>query len=156
MSGLTSSFFYLTFTATLLYVAYFLPRQEPKETSLVLYVHDHLTGDNKSAITVAGNNGPEIESKAIGRVQGMYLNSKQDGKGLYLAFSVIFTDGEFKGSSLEIQGSDIYSPKERGFGVGSGMGYFRFAKGYGLMKTEFMDLPNLIAVIKLSITVKHY
>ncbi|CAN0876582.1 Dirigent protein 11 [Linum grandiflorum] len=79
-----------------------------------------------------------------------------DGKGLYLVFSVIFTGGEYKGSTLEIQGSDIFSMKEREFGVVSGTGYFRFVKGYGIMETAFMDVANLSAVIKLNVTVKHY
>ncbi|KAJ4825196.1 hypothetical protein Tsubulata_046513 [Turnera subulata] len=97
-----------------------------------------------------------MESKEIGRAQGTYINSQLDGKGLYLVFSLIFTHGEFKGSTLEIQGSDIFPMKEREFGVVSGTGYFRFVKGYGIMQTEFMDIPNLRAIIKLNVTVKHY
>ena len=86
----------------------------------------------------------------------MYVNSQLDGKGLYMVFSVIFTDGEFKGSSLEIQGSDIFTVKEREFGVVSGTGYFRFVKGYGIMETVFMDIASLMATLKLNVTVKHY
>ncbi|XP_059461546.1 dirigent protein 11-like [Corylus avellana] len=100
--------------------------------------------------------GPSIESKEIGRSQGMYVNSQLDGKGLHMVFSVIFTDGEFKGSSLEIQGADIFSMKDREFGIVSGTGYFRFVKGYGIMETEFMDIANLRAVLKLNVTVKDF
>ncbi|OAY27653.1 hypothetical protein MANES_15G004300v8 [Manihot esculenta] len=161
----------------LLYVAYTIPRQDPKQTNLVVYVHDYFTGPDSSAITVAGKSGPNfhilhfgtvavvddpvtegasIESREIGRAQGTYINSQLDGKGLYMVFSLIFTDGEYKGSTLEIQGSDIFSMKEREFGIVSGTGFFRFVKGYGTMQTEFMDIPNLRAIIKLNITVKHY
>ena len=100
--------------------------------------------------------GPSIESKEIGRAQGMYVNSQLDGKGLHMVFTVIFTDGEFKGGSLEIQGADIFSMKEREFGIVSGTGYFRFVKGYGIMETEFMDIANLKAALKLNVTVKHF
>nr|KYP57882.1 hypothetical protein KK1_004164 [Cajanus cajan] len=97
-----------------------------------------------------------MESTLIGRAQGVYVNSQLDGKALYMVFSIVFTHGEFKGSTLEIQGSDIFAMKEREFGVVSGTGYFRFVKGYGIMETEFMDLPNLRATLKLNVTVKHY
>jgi len=100
--------------------------------------------------------GPNIDSALIGRAQGMYINSQLDGKGLYMVFSVIFTSGEFKGSSLEIQGSDLFTMKEREFGVVSGTGYFRFVKGYGIMETQFMDIATLRATLKLNVTVKHY
>ncbi|XP_020228948.1 dirigent protein 11 [Cajanus cajan] len=177
MSDLTSNLFFLIFTFTILYVAYTFPRLQPKQTNLVFYVHDHFTGDHATAATVAGKSGPAssilrfgtvaivddpvtegpgMESTLIGRAQGVYVNSQLDGKALYMVFSIVFTHGEFKGSTLEIQGSDIFAMKEREFGVVSGTGYFRFVKGYGIMETEFMDLPNLRATLKLNVTVKHY
>lgn len=97
-----------------------------------------------------------MDSMLIGRAQGLYINSQLDGKALYMVFSVIFTAGDFRGSTLEIQGSDIFTVKEREFGVVSGTGYFRFVKGYGVMETEFMDLENLRATLKLNVTLKHY
>ncbi|OIT08825.1 dirigent protein 1, partial [Nicotiana attenuata] len=67
---------------------------------------------HRDATMVAVDNpvteGPDPKSKEIGREQGMYINSQLDGKGLHLMFSVIFTDGEFKGSTLEIQGVDLF------------------------------------------------
>ncbi|KAK3002568.1 hypothetical protein RJ639_022063 [Escallonia herrerae] len=155
----------------LLYWAYAFHKRQPKQTNLVFYVHDYLSGQDASAITVAGKEGPSTSilqfgtllavddpvtvgpdpsSKQIGRAQGMYINSQLDGKGLHLVFSVIFTDGEYKGSTLEIQGADIFAMKEREFSVVSGTGYFRFVKGYGIMTTEFMDIPNLRAILKLN------
>ncbi|KAJ1395282.1 Dirigent protein [Sesbania bispinosa] len=175
--NLTSNLFFFIFTLTILYVAYTFPKLQPKQTNLVFYVHDHFTGEDSTAATVAGKSGttssilrfgtvaivddpvtegPTMDSTLIGRAQGMYINSQLDGKGLYMVFSVIFTDGEFRGSSLEIQGSDIFTMKEREFGVVSGTGYFRFVKGYGIMETEFMDIDNLRATLKLNVTVKHY
>ncbi|KAH6825337.1 hypothetical protein C2S53_009941 [Perilla frutescens var. hirtella] len=147
-----------------------------KTTHLTFYVHDYLTGHDSSAVTVAGKDGPgtsilqfgtvvavddpvtdgpDPRSEEIGRAQGMYINSQLDGKGLHLVFSVIFTNGKYKGSTLEIQGADIFSTKEREFSIVSGTGYFRFVKGYGIMTTEMIDIPNLRAILKLRITVNH-
>ncbi|XP_027121008.2 dirigent protein 1-like [Coffea arabica] len=154
-----------------------LRKHKPKETNLVFYIHDNFAGDDTSAMTVAGKDGPttsilefgtlaavddpvtegpDPKSKKIGRAQGLYINSQLDGKGLYLVFSVIFTDGEYKGSTLEIQGADPFSIKEREFSIVSGTGFFRFVKGYGIMTTEFIDIPNLRAILKLDVTVRHY
>lgn len=79
-----------------------------------------------------------------------------DGKALYLAFSVIFSDGEYAGSTLEIQGADKFSMPQREFGIVSGTGYFRFVKGYGILETHFLDVANLKAILKLTVRVKHY
>lgn len=175
--NLTSNLFFFIFTLTVIYVAYTFPRLQPKQTNLVFYVHDHFTGEHSTAATVAGKSGPTssilqfgtvatvddpvtvgptMDSMLIGRAQGLYINSQLDGKALYMVFSVIFTAGDFRGSTLEIQGSDIFTVKEREFGVVSGTGYFRFVKGYGVMETEFMDLENLRATLKLNVTLKHY
>ncbi|GAA0143971.1 transporter [Lithospermum erythrorhizon] len=150
--------------------------RQPNKTKLLFYVHDYLTGHDASALTVAGKDGattsilqfgtllvvddkvtegPDPNSKEIGRAQGMYLNSQLDGKGLHMVFSVIFTQGEYKGSTLEIQGADLFAMKEREFSVVSGTGYFRFVRGYGIMTTEFLDVANLRGILKLDITVKH-
>ncbi|CAH2049942.1 unnamed protein product [Thlaspi arvense] len=109
----------------LLYWAWVRHRREPKQTNLVFHVHENFSGHDTSATTVAGTNGPtsnilkfgtiaavddpvtegpDPKSREIGRAQGLYINTQLDGKGLHLAFSVIFTGGEFKGSTLEIQG----------------------------------------------------
>ncbi|XP_052190633.1 dirigent protein 11-like [Diospyros lotus] len=177
--NLASNPFFPLLALPLLYWTFIRPRPppQPKETNLVVYVHDHFTGHDASAITVAGKHGaassilqfgtvaavddpvtegPDPKSKQIGRAQGLYINSQLDGKALYMAFSVIFTEGEFKGSSLEIQGADVFAMKEREFSVVSGTGCFRFVRGFGIMSTEFLDIASLRAIIKLNVTVKHY
>ncbi|KAK9287620.1 hypothetical protein L1049_016056 [Liquidambar formosana] len=154
-----SNSIFLLLTGALLYVAHTIRRLQPKQTNLVFYVHDYLTGHDTSAITVAGKEGPTSSILHFGTLlavddpvtEGPDIGSKEIGRA-----QVIFTDGEFKGSTLEIQGADVFSMKEREFSVVSGTGYFRFVKGYGILETEFMDIANLRAVLKLSVTVKHY
>ncbi|KAI4344784.1 hypothetical protein L6164_011973 [Bauhinia variegata] len=175
--NLTSNFFFFIFTLTFLYVAYTFPKQQPKQTNLVIYVHDYFTGEEVTAITVAGKagptsdflkfgsmavvddpvtEGPSNKSKLIGRAQGIYVNSQLDGKAFFMVFSVVFNDGEFKGSTLEIQGYDAFGMKEREFAIVSGTDHFRFVKGFGILETEFLDIVNMRAILKLSLTVKHY
>ncbi|KAI4344785.1 hypothetical protein L6164_011974 [Bauhinia variegata] len=175
--NLPSNFFFFIFTLTILYVAYTFPKQQPKQTNLVIYVHDYFTGEEVTAITVAGKAGPTFDilkfgttaivddpvtegpsnkSKIIGRAQGIYVNSQLDGKAVFMVFSVVFNDGEFKGSTLEIQGYDAFGMKEREFSIVSGTGHFRFVKGFGILETVFIDMVSLRAILKLSLTVKHY
>ncbi|KAI9178648.1 hypothetical protein LWI28_029129 [Acer negundo] len=48
-------------------------------------------------------------SAQLGRAQGIFVNSAQDSNDpvlQYLIFSVAFTNKEFNGSTLEIQGTD--------------------------------------------------
>ncbi|KAM0024395.1 putative dirigent protein [Helianthus debilis subsp. tardiflorus] len=161
----------------ILYWAYTYPKNKYKQTNLVLYVHDNHTGDDKSAMTIAGKDGPttsimhfgtllahdapvtlgpDPRSKEVGRAQGMYINSQLDGKALYMIFSIMFNDEDYKNSTLEIQGADPFVLKEREFSVVSGTGYFRFVRGYGIMTTEFLDIQNKRGIIKLNITVRHF
>ncbi|KAK6913688.1 4Fe-4S ferredoxin-type, iron-sulfur binding domain [Dillenia turbinata] len=169
---MSNSMVILYFSITLLFLAYMYPNlSQPKQTNLVFYVHDYLGGKQITGVTVAGKSGPtsdilqfgtmvvvddavtegpSIESKEIGRAQGLYINSQLDGKAIYLVFSIVFTEGEFKGSTLEIQGADPFTVKEREFSIVSGTGYFRFVKGYGIMTTESLDIPNLSAILKLN------
>ncbi|KAK2997313.1 hypothetical protein RJ639_024777 [Escallonia herrerae] len=109
-----------------------------------------------AAIDDAVTEGPDRSSKEIGRAQGMYINSQLDGRALHMMFSVIFTDGKYKGSTLEFQGFDPFIAEEREFSIVSGTGGFRFVKGYVIMTTESMDIPSMRAILKLNVTVKHY
>ncbi|KAG9447593.1 hypothetical protein H6P81_013721 [Aristolochia fimbriata] len=148
-----------------------------KETNLVFFMQDYETGKNFSAIPVAGVNGTksgvlgfgtvmviddaltegiEKHSKQVGRAQGMYVNSALDGSDLHFLLSVVFTDEKYNGSTLEIQGANRFFLKQREVSVVSGTGYFRFARGFAILETVVLDIPNLNAVLKINVTVLHY
>ncbi|AES91976.1 putative plant disease resistance response protein [Medicago truncatula] len=175
--NLTSSSFFFIFTLIILYVAYTFQKLEPNQTNMLFYIHDHFTGENTSAVTVAGINGPNfniqhfgtvaiiddpvtegpaMDSTLLGSAQGVYVNSQLDSKAVYMVFSVIFTSGKYIGSTLEMQGYSLYTTKEREFGIVSGTGYFRFVKGYAVMETQSVDLATLRTTFKLNVTIKHY
>ncbi|KAJ8626894.1 hypothetical protein MRB53_020201 [Persea americana] len=145
-----------------------------KETNMVFYLQDWVTGENVTAIPVAGqkpsstaiNFGtimviddavterPERNSTQVGRAQGVYVNSALDGSDFHLAFSIIFTNEMYKGSTLEIQGADRYLLNPREVSVVSGTGMFRFARGYALLETAYFS--GLNAIVKFNVTIRQY
>ncbi|XP_058107063.1 dirigent protein 2-like [Magnolia sinica] len=148
-----------------------------KETNMVFYMQDWETGSNVTAISVAGLNGTNSSplnfgtiavlddpitigvdrySKQIGRARGIFSASALDGSTIHRIFSFVFTDGEYKGSTLQIQGLEVYRTKRRELSVVSGTGLFRYARGYIVFESAFMDIPNLNAVLKVTVTVRHY
>ncbi|RWR86324.1 reverse transcriptase [Cinnamomum micranthum f. kanehirae] len=152
-------------------------RMKVKETEMVFYMQDWESGKNITAVPVAGRNGTlssvlnfatvmvvddaitegqDRQSKQIGRAQGIYVNSALDASDLHLLFSIVFTNEKYNGSTIEIQGADRFFLKQREVSVVSGTGYFRFAKGFAVLETVYLDLTNLNAVIRFNITVHHY
>ena len=152
-------------------------RTKEKETKMVFYMQDWESGKNVTAVPVAGKNGTnssvlnfativavddaiteglDRRSKQIGRAQGIYVNSALDASDLHLLFSIVFTNEKYNGSTIEIQGADRFFLKQREVSVVSGTGCFRFAKGFAVLETVYLDLANLNAVIKFNVTIHHY
>ncbi|KAJ8633218.1 hypothetical protein MRB53_026554 [Persea americana] len=146
-----------------------------KETHMTFYLQDWVTGKNVTALPVAGRNktskptdfdtivviddavtaGPKRSSPQVRRrAQGTYVNSMMDGTDVHLFFSNIFTNAEYNGSTLEIQGADRFSLNQREVSVVSGTGAFRFVRGYVVLTTVFFR--NLNAVVQCNVTIRHY
>ncbi|KAK6919342.1 Dirigent protein [Dillenia turbinata] len=152
------------------------PKQQ-KQTNIVFYMQDWESGDNITAVAVAGlPNKPwkalqfgtvftidddltiEVDRKSaqIGRARGLYVYSALDGSDIHLLLSLVFTGKEYNGSTLEIQGADRPFQKYREVSVVSGTGKFRLARGYATLETAFLDIPNLNAILKWNVTIFHY
>ncbi|XP_058092626.1 dirigent protein 23-like [Magnolia sinica] len=120
--------------------------QHIKKTNMVFNMQDWGTGPNPTAISVAGRN---LTSSTI------------TSFGTIIAIDDAVTEGldrkskEYNESTLEIQGSDRANLKQREVSVVSGTSLFRYAKGYAVLETAYIDLPNLNAVIKFNVTVRH-
>ena len=151
-----------------------------KETNMVFYMHDIVIGTNITAIPVAGVPTPipkgynflklgmivaiddkltaayEWDSPQVGRARGSYVNSALDGSDLHFTMSVWFTNKEYNGSTLEIQGSDRLLQKYREVSVVSGTGKFRFARGFAVLETVYLDLVDLYGIIRWNVTLLHY
>ncbi|RVW38967.1 Dirigent protein 1 [Vitis vinifera] len=67
---------------------------------------------------------PDPNSTPVGRGQGMYITSKLDGSTTHVLISIVFTNGQFSGSTLEIQGSSPHFQKYREVFVVSETGGF--------------------------------
>nr|GMC88268.1 dirigent protein 22-like [Ipomoea batatas] len=152
-----------------------------KETTMSLYFQDYSGGPNATVMQVnhgglSGDDGalkffefgslfvtddPITEefdsgSAVVARGQGLYVTSALDGKIAHVVISVVFTGGEFSGSTLQIQGASPQLEKVREVAVVGGTGIFRFARGYATFETVHFNLENHHVVIQFNATVQHY
>lgn len=146
-----------------------------KLTHLHFYFHDVITGDKPTAIRVAeapGSNssdikfgvimiaddplteGPDPSSKEVGRAQGMYASTAMNTISFTMVFNLVFTEGEFNGSTLAMYGRNpILQSKVREMPIIGGTGAFRFARGYAQAKTY--KLVGLDAVVEYNVFICH-
>ncbi|KAL5990101.1 hypothetical protein ACLOJK_010998 [Asimina triloba] len=143
---------------------------------MVMYLQDWIAGPNATGATVAGlggrnsgvlsfgsitvidhalTEGVDRQSKQVGRAQGMYVGVELGGNNLVFLFSILFTDGPYNGSTLEVQGLNVFLLRRRELSVVSGTGAFRFAKGHLLSERAFFDPINFNAVLSFNVTVRY-
>lgn len=142
-----------------------------KVSHLHFYFHDVVSGKNPTAIVVAGKRnafgmtaiiddplteGPEPGSKAVGRAQGVYTMSAQDGAALLMVMTFVFKEGKYNGSSISILGNNHYLDTVREMPVVGGSGAFRFARGYALAKTKKFIIGTGDAVVEYNVFVMHH
>lgn len=150
-----------------------------KETQLSLYFQDISAHGNPNAtvIPVAGIAGKawtftqfgtvyvtddyitetaDPNSPEVGRGQGMYVTAGLDGLNSHVTLSIVFTNKEYSGSTLQIQGVSKQFEPVREVAVVAGTGKFRFARGYATFETHLLDIPTQYSVIRCNVTVQHY
>lgn len=148
------------------------------ETRMTLYFHDYSGDENTTVIEIpAGpSRGPldfmkfgamfctddpitehvEEGSAPVARGRGMYVTSALDGSHTHVLLSVVFIEGGYKGSTLEIQGSSAQMERVREVAVVGGTKNFRLARGYATFETINYDHARGYALIQSNITVLHY
>ncbi|XP_022843418.1 dirigent protein 1-like [Olea europaea var. sylvestris] len=120
---------------------------------MTLYFQDYSGGPNATVVQITGQpdgllsftkfgaifctDDPITEefdpsSAEIARAQGLYVTSALDGTNTHVLISIVFTNEEYKGSTLEIQGSSAQFERVREVAVVGGTGKFRLARGYGI------------------------
>ncbi|XAR55363.1 hypothetical protein NMG60_11035415 [Bertholletia excelsa] len=151
-----------------------------KQTKMTLHFQDYVGGPNATAVIVTGmpnrawgftsfgtifvtddpiTKDPNKDSPEIARGQGVYVTSSLDGSNAQVMFSIVFTNEECKGSTLEIQGTSVQLAKIRELAVVGGTGKFRFARGYATFETVHLEAlkPSVFySVIRCNVTVEHY
>ncbi|XP_039822657.1 dirigent protein 21-like [Panicum virgatum] len=93
--------------------------------------------------------GPSATSPAVGRAQGFYLFLSQHELAAMHYLSLVFTAGRYNGSYIVIQGRDTIPAKVRELPVVGGVGRFRGATGYGLLRMHSFDSTTKNAVLKI-------
>lgn len=142
-----------------------------KTSHLHFYFHDIVSGKHPTAIRVAGpkngfgttaiiddplTEGPEPGSKVVGKAQGVYSMSSQDGSALLMAMNLVFKEGKFNGSTISVLGNNQFLHAVREMPIVGGSGVFRFARGYVLAKTVKYSPGSGDAVVEYNVYVMHY
>ncbi|EYU43119.1 hypothetical protein ABFS82_08G115900 [Erythranthe guttata] len=150
---------------------------QPKETKMAFYFQDYSGGPNATVIEITGQpngllsftkfgaifctddpitEGFDESSAQIARAQGLYVTSALDGSNTHVLISIVFTNNEYRGSTLEVQGTSAQFERVREVAVVGGTGIFRLARGYATFETLHYDHALHYAVIQCNVTVYHY
>ena len=143
-----------------------------KLTRLHFYFHDTLDGTNPTAIRIAGpskrsfgttmmaddplTEGPEANSKLVGRAQGIYALASQHDIGLLVVMNFAFLKGMYNGSALSILGHNPILDRVREMPIVGGSGVFRYARGYALAKTVWFNQKTGNVVVEYNVSVLHF
>ncbi|XP_008229971.1 PREDICTED: dirigent protein 22-like [Prunus mume] len=165
----------MSFSSILLLLAMLMPvakPQSPRETTIVLYLQDLASGPDATVVPITGIQGkpqsftsfgtifavddvitetPDKVSAQIGRAQGILVASSLSGSNVHVSMSLAFTNVEYNGSSLEIQGISRQFERYKEVSVVSGTGSFRYARGYATLETVFYDNKTFYSIIRCTV-----
>ncbi|KAL2234132.1 UNVERIFIED_CONTAM: Dirigent protein 23 [Sesamum indicum] len=142
-----------------------------KTTHLHFYFQDVVSGNNPTAVKIIGDGygfgttfmmddvltqGPERDSKVIGRAQGMYSSAAQNDIAFLMIVTFVFTEGLYNGSSVSMLGRNHVVDDEREMPIVGGSGVFRFARGYALAHTVWFDPKTRDASVEYNVSVVHF
>ncbi|GMJ09743.1 hypothetical protein like AT2G21100 [Hibiscus trionum] len=154
-----------------------LPYAKQKVTNLHFFFHDRFAGrHNITAVRVAHGSGTDKSptsfglvfimddpltegliptSKQLGRAQGLYAFSGRHELSLLMSFNLVFTTGEFNGSTLTVLGRNPAVP-HREMPIVGGSGVFRLARGVASAKLREFNMTTGNAIIEYNVVVLHY
>ncbi|KQJ88949.1 dirigent protein 21 [Brachypodium distachyon] len=101
--------------------------------------------------------GPEADSRLVGRAQGYYMFASQTDPSLLLSANMVFTAAagkQYNGSSVAVLARDAILDAVRELPVVGGTGVFRGARGYGLLRTHSFNLSSNNAVLQIDVYVQ--
>lgn len=145
-----------------------------KKTEMTVYYHAYTTGSNATVITIPRGpvdamefgtvfctddlitEGTEEDSTLIARARGIYVVSSQDGSHAHMLISIVFVNGKYKGSTLEIQGSYEHFKAGTETAIVGGTGIFRLARGHATFETPYADITRGYAFTISNMTILHY
>ncbi|KAL5707725.1 hypothetical protein ACHQM5_018590 [Ranunculus cassubicifolius] len=98
----------------------------------------------------------ELNSKLVGRAQGLYALASQTESAFIMAMNFVFLEGKYNGSTICILGRNLVFDKVREMPIIGGTGLFRFARGYVQARTHFFNTTSGDATVEYDIYVMHY
>ncbi|XVF75964.1 hypothetical protein PTKIN_Ptkin13bG0229500 [Pterospermum kingtungense] len=146
-----------------------------KLSHLHFYLHDITSGKNATAFRVAEapstNHSsslfgatvmmddpltikPDVNSKIVGRAQGIYAFASQSDFSLLMVLNFVFTEGKYNGSTLSVLGRNHIISKIREMPIVGGSCVFRFSRGYAQARTY--DNSALHTIVEYNVYVFHY
>ena len=149
-------------------------------THLSFFMHDITSGSNPTAVKVIKGPGSTLTaptlgmtfgdttviddpltatssptSAELGRMQGIYMLASQSGAALMVCANLLLTSGAHNGSTLAVMGRDDTGEDVREIPVVGGTGAFRFARGYALLRTHWLDFATGDATVEYDVYVMH-
>ncbi|CAA2989908.1 dirigent 22-like [Olea europaea subsp. europaea] len=148
-----------------------------KLTEFHFYLHDIVSGRNPTNIPVAMANattqsptyfgliaamddllteGPEPDSKVVGRASGLFGSSSLQELGLHMTFNIVFTEGKYNGSMLAVSGYNQFNNRYRELPIVGGSGVFRLARGVATLENVWYNNTSGDALVEYHVVVLHY
>lgn len=151
---------------------------DPKKvTRLRFYLQDVVGGDKPTLWVVAHCNLSDVlpslfgevmvmdnlvtseadpNSAEVGRLQGTVGFADLTEKALVMLVNLIFTKGEYEGSTLSIIGRNPIGREVREVPIVGGTGAFRMATGYVITTTYFYDTNHVHSIYEYNAVVFRY
>ncbi|KQJ88951.1 hypothetical protein BRADI_4g22250v3 [Brachypodium distachyon] len=101
--------------------------------------------------------GPEGDSRLVGRAQGYYMFASMTEASLLLSANMVFTAAagkNYNGSAVAVLARDSILDTVRELPVVGGTGAFRGATGYGLLRTHSFNASSNNAVLQIDMYVQ--
>ncbi|CAI9100974.1 OLC1v1038172C1 [Oldenlandia corymbosa var. corymbosa] len=148
-------------------------------THLHFYFHDITGGTNPTAAVVSQSplkatsktnfgsvsmmddpltEGPDLNSKLVGKMQGIYGSSSLDEISYLMVLNILFVDEKYNGSTIGILGRNPPLHTVREMPIVGGSGVFRFARGYAEARPHSYVVKDgiAIAVVEYNVYILHY
>ncbi|KAK6135543.1 hypothetical protein DH2020_030714 [Rehmannia glutinosa] len=154
-----------------------LDQSKETKTKLHFYFHDVATGENPTMYKVAQSEitdtsptsfglidmidnlltvGPEPDSGVMGRAQGTIGFADLNKTAIQMGLNFLFTEGEYKGSTISVLGRNAVTEKVRELPIVGGTGVFRMARGVVVTSTYSFDSTTGNGVMEYTMYVTHY
>ncbi|KAK7257553.1 hypothetical protein RIF29_31603 [Crotalaria pallida] len=171
---------FMSFTILLLTIAIMISQSNgdqvakpnQSQTTLVFYLQAVASGPDATSVAVIGVNGKvwssttfgtifvvddpvhvgsSITSQQVGRAQGLITAAALDGSNVHVALSVVFNNGQYGGSTIELQGISRQREKYREVSIVSGTGKFRYARGFASFETVSSNPATAHSVVRMTL-----